>query len=158
MTTTTLAAVLSILFSTPAYSQTILTVSSSDGTILNEYSLADLDSLEQTQLKTDNFYIDEPSVFSGPTLALVVTNAGYPTTGDGTIILTAINEYKVEVPVADLEAYNVLLATRRDNEVMSIRDKGPIWVMYPISDYEELQDPIYNNRLIWQLKNIQLSK
>ncbi len=43
-----------------------------------------------------------------------------------------------------------------DGERLSLRDKGPLWLMYPIDDHAELQDPLYNVRLIWQLTSMEL--
>ena len=39
---------------------------------------------------------------------------------------------------------------------LSLRDKGPIWVIYPMTDNKELQDPAYNQRLVWQLVKIEV--
>ena len=44
----------------------------------------------------------------------------------------------------------------RDGEKLSRRDQGPIWLMYPLDDYSELRDSIYNTRLVWQLTKIEL--
>ena len=38
---------------------------------------------------------------------------------------------------------------------LSRREKGPLWLMYPISDHAELTDPIYLRRLIWQVVRIE---
>jgi hypothetical protein len=37
---------------------------------------------------------------------------------------------------------------------MSVRENGPLWIIYPMSDHPELQAPIYNSRLVWQLTAI----
>ncbi len=37
---------------------------------------------------------------------------------------------------------------------MSIRENGPLWVIYPMSEHPELQEAIYTSRLIWQLIGI----
>ena len=42
-----------------------------------------------------------------------------------------------------------------DGEKLSRREKGPLWLMYPISDHAELNDPIYLRRLIWQVVRIE---
>ena len=50
----------------------------------------------------------------------------------------------------------MILAMQADGTRLSIRDKGPIWLMYPVDDFPELQDPKYNLRLIWQLTVMEL--
>lgn len=37
---------------------------------------------------------------------------------------------------------------------MAVREKGPIWVIYPMNDHPELRSDTYNDRLVWQLKEI----
>ncbi len=50
--------------------------------------------------------------------------------------------------------YDVIFAMSQNGERLSIRDKGPIWVIYPMTDNDELQDRVYNDRLIWQLVKV----
>lgn len=151
-------AILFVFVPTLLFSQIILTITGPDQVVVSEYSLNELDALEQTTFETENPYIDGSSVFSGPSLKLIVDQAGYGELQNGFVTLTALNDYQVQLPVVDFLSYDVILATRRDNEEMSLRDKGPIWVIYPMSDHVALQDPVYNGRLIWQLKQIEVSK
>ena len=69
----------------------------------------------------------------------------------------AANDYFVEIPTEDFRRYDVILAMEADGAPLARRDKGPIWLMYPISDHEELGDPIYIHRLIWQVVRIEPS-
>jgi len=48
----------------------------------------------------------------------------------------------------------VIFATSQDGIKFSLRDKGPIWVIYPMTDNRKLQDRVYNDRLIWQLVKV----
>ena len=68
--------------------------------------------------------------------------------------MQALNDYSLIVPARDAFEYEVILAVLREGEPMSVREKGPIWVIYPMDSYPELQDDVYNDRLVWQLKSI----
>jgi len=68
----------------------------------------------------------------------------------------ALNDYSAEIPVVDLKKYPVLLAYKRNGTYMSVRDKGPLWIVYPLSEYPELNLPHINNRWIWQLSRIDI--
>jgi hypothetical protein len=35
-----------------------------------------------------------------------------------------------------------------------VREKGPLWLMYPFSDVPELSDGIFKSRIIWQLVEV----
>ena len=71
-----------------------------------------------------------------------------------TMRITAIDGYEMEVPVADLKKYDVVIATAIDGKALSVRDKGPAWLIYPVSDHKELDDTIYESRSVWQIKSI----
>jgi len=68
------------------------------------------------------------------------------------IVLTALNDYAVEIPWSDLLRYNPVLAYRRDGQRMGIRDKGPLILIYPFDAHPALQQgQDYVNRTIWQV-------
>ena len=113
----------------------------------------DVTALAQASVNTENEFVDAMTTFEGPlgrdVLALVGAESGM-------VVLTAVNDYAVEVPFDDFINYDVVFATSADGEQFSRRDKGPIWVVYPMSDHSELQDPVYNARLIWQLVKVEI--
>ena len=92
------------------------------------------------------------TTFQGPSLRSVLEAADIGQ--DGRLKMIAINDFASSAPAADAYKYNVILAVLRDGEEMSIRDKGPIWVIYPMDDHAQLRDDMYNGRLVWQLKSI----
>lgn len=114
---------------------------------------ADLMAVPQATVNTENEFVDAMTAFEGPLGRDVLALAG--TAGD-IVVLTAVNDYSVEVPYDDFVNYEVVFAMSADGEAFSRRDKGPIWVVYPMSDHEELQDPLYNSRLIWQLVKVEI--
>jgi len=66
----------------------------------------------------------------------------------------ALDGYRVVIPIADLERYPLLLATRRDGRPMPVRERGPLWLVYPWSTHPETADQPYRGRAIWQLRSI----
>jgi hypothetical protein len=135
---------------TISHADDILTISV-DG-ISESLSFDDLLAMPQSKVVTKNDYVNEAVEFSGPTLKDLLVR--YKIDSDATLIMHAINEFSVTVPASDAYQYNVILALFSDGEAMSIRDKGPIWVIYPMDDHEELLDDSYNSRIIWQLTRI----
>ena len=130
----------------------VLTLSDASTGVVVELLEADLLALEQAVVITENEFVDDEAEFSGPLARDVVALLNNP---EITVFqLVAVNEYAVEVPVSDFIDYDVIFALFQDGERFSPRDKGPIWVIYPMSDHPELQDRIYNDRLIWQMVRI----
>jgi hypothetical protein len=64
---------------------------------------------------------------------------------------SALNEYEQTIPMDDFYSYDVLLALRMNGDPMRVRDKGPIWIVYPRSDHPELDDFITREKSVWQL-------
>lgn len=69
---------------------------------------------------------------------------------------TALNDYLVEIPLADFYKYDVLLATHMDGVPLQPTDKGPLWIIYPRDKYRKLQDIRYDYRWVWQLKHLHI--
>lgn len=66
----------------------------------------------------------------------------------------ALNDYTTEIPMADFERYDVLLALKRDGAYMPIRDKGPLFIVYPFDRAPELQFQKFYTRSAWQLAQL----
>ena len=70
------------------------------------------------------------------------------------VVATALNDYSTEIPVADFDRYDVLLALKRDGEYMLVRDKGPLFIVYPFDQFPELQTKKFYSRAAWQLAQL----
>lgn len=68
--------------------------------------------------------------------------------------LMALNDYAIQIPWSDLVRYDPILAYRRDGQPISIREKGPLIVIYPFAGNPQLQSQDYLNRTIWQVNAI----
>lgn len=146
--------VLTRTFSLPI-SPTVLTISGSV-TQFNDDNKLLLDretllSFKQHDVNTTTLWTDGESTFSGPLLKDVLESAG---SFGKEISAIAINEYSIQIPIADIQNYSVILALKQDGKLLSVREKGPIWVIYPWSSYDELKQDKYYSRSIWQLKKI----
>lgn len=69
-------------------------------------------------------------------------------------LAVALNDYKATVPLADFEAHDVILAYRRDGDDLTIRTKGPLFIVYPFDDKPGLLDELILHRSVWQLKSL----
>ena len=47
------------------------------------------------------------------------------------VSVVALNDYASEIPVEDFSKYKVILALKRNGEYMPVRDKGPLFIVYP---------------------------
>ncbi len=70
------------------------------------------------------------------------------------VAVVALNDYSSEIPVADFEKYNVILALKRNSEYMPVRDKGPLFVVYPYDSAPELKTQKFYSRSVWQVARL----
>lgn len=68
--------------------------------------------------------------------------------------ITALNDYAVTMPVSDFYELPVILAMDQNGQAMRVRDKGPLFVLYPFDANPELNVERYHNRSVWQIKSI----
>lgn len=117
------------------------------------YDLAMLDALGLTELVTRTPWTEGDTRFEGVLLRDVMADVQARGTEADAI---ALNDYTVTIPLLDAEMYDVILATRADGEVLTVRNRGPLWVVYPWNEEPELQNEIYYSRSIWQLKTLEI--
>lgn len=127
-----------------------LTIASTTGeTVL--LSLSDLDELAQVEFTTSTIWTDGLVTFSGVPVSSVLSSAGV----DGeTLRMTALNDYSVEAPLDEFGETYPIIATRMDGKTISIREKGPFWVVYPYDADPSFRTETAHARSIWQLKGI----
>jgi hypothetical protein len=115
---------------------------------------AELLAMPQVTIRTSTEFTDGVIAFAGPLARDVIARAGV---GKATTAhMVAANDYAVDIPISDFHDYDVVLALSADGKRLSMRDKGPIWLVYPFDGHSELNDPIYNARSIWQLTTVEL--
>jgi len=68
----------------------------------------------------------------------------------------ALNDYKVEMPVDEVAQNGAIVALRLNDRPMSVRDKGPLFVVFPFDSKPELRTERYYTRSIWQLRRLQV--
>ena len=115
---------------------------------LNDAKLA---KLPQVKMTVTTPWHSEAQTFEGPLLRDVLKLAGIK---NGDLQLTALNDYSIAIPVSDAFKYDVIIARKINGELISVREKGPLFVMYPFHQHEQLRNTDYYRRCIWQLYRI----
>lgn len=116
-----------------------------------QFDMAALQQMPQAVVKTATPWFDGVQKLSGVKLTDLLKAVG--ATGS-TLHAIALNDYMVEIPFSDAEKDNVIIAYAYDDQPMSVRDKGPLWVIYPLTDRPDLNTPEVQSKMIWQLKAI----
>lgn len=112
-----------------------------------------LRALPETTFETSTIWTDGVHSFTGVSLADLMADLGVQ---DGMLIATAINDYSVEIPVSDAVEGGPIVAYLMDGEEMTVRDKGPLWVIYPYDSDADYRTEVIYSRSIWQLDRLEI--
>lgn len=118
-----------------------------------EFDREMLADFPQHEIRTTTEWTDGVKTFRGPLVRDLLDSIGASGTS---VVATALNDYAVEIPIREFQAYAVILAVSMDGEELTVRDKGPIWIVYPRDQHRELQGPEMNDRWIWQLRSLEI--
>jgi hypothetical protein len=116
-----------------------------------EFDREMLYALGLTEIHSTTAWTDGVQEFEGVLLRAVLERVG---ASGAEITGIALNDYAASFPIEEAELYDVLLAAIMNGETMHVRDRGPLWIVYPRDDHPVLQEPQYNDRWVWQLREI----
>lgn len=117
------------------------------------FDLAMLETLPGRRTTTDTPWYDGPRTFSGPLLSALLEAVE---AGGRTLRVVALNDYAADIPVEDVKASPVILATRIDDTPLSVREKGPAFVIYPFDLDPTLYNEMIFGRSVWQVVRIEV--
>ncbi|CAG9298005.1 putative pterin-binding protein [Celerinatantimonas diazotrophica] len=116
------------------------------------FTLNDLQKFPQYIYKTTNRWVDKPHQYKGPLLADILKSVHAESPR---LTLVALNDYRVNMDMSKVIKYKPILAWSDDGKTMTVRDRGPLWLMFPLDSYPKaLKNTGMNTYMIWQLRKI----
>lgn len=110
-----------------------------------------IESLPLTAIKTNNPWEHGAVTYQGVLMRDLLKYVG----ADGTTAtISALNDYRADLTLADMQAYDVILAYKREGEDLSVREKGPFFVVFPFSDVPALATESRYAQSVWQVNQI----
>jgi hypothetical protein len=116
-----------------------------------EFDRSTLETIGMESFTTSTPWYSGPIKFEGVPLAKVLERLG---AAGQKLTVVALNDYSSDIPIEDIRKYKVLLALKVNDEYISVRDKGPIFIIYPFDTDPELQHQTYYGRAVWQVSKI----
>jgi hypothetical protein len=120
-----------------------------DGTA--QFDIAMLEKMGMQSFSTVTPWYDGKVKFEGVPMAKLMEHVG--ATGS-TITVKALNDYATEIPMDDFKKYQVILAIKRNDNYMPVRDKGPLFIVYPYDSDPDLKHQRFYSRSAWQVAQI----
>ena len=117
------------------------------------FDLSQFEAIGMTEIVTKTPWHETATTFSGVSGKDLHVYLGITGTE---LDAVALNDYKVTVPVSDLLETGLIFATRKNGTPMSVREKGPIFIIYPFDANPDLNNEVIYGRSIWQLKELRV--
>ena len=114
-------------------------------------TLQDLQALGDESFDTATIWTTGPQRFTGVSLATLV--AGLSLSSE-MIEAQAVNDYSVQIPLSDAVQGGPIIAYKRNGKTMSLRGKGPLWLVYPYDSNPAYRTEAVYSRSIWQLDRL----
>lgn len=118
-----------------------------------QFDLAMLQEMPDTMYETTTLWTNGLQQFRGVLLKELVDRLKIEA---GTLEASALNEYLIEIPLEDAIEGGALIAYERNGKPMSVRSKGPLWMIYPYDRDEKFRSETYYARSIWQMDLIEV--
>lgn len=141
----------------PLKPDTLLSIQSLKGSgcgRVEQFSATQLLALPQQQFTTHHSWSEEAELFSGPLLQDVLDKT---CSNAEKIKLTALNDYAIDMDFSEVKKFRPIIALSLNGKRLSIREKGPLWVMLPL-DKHKIFDRSMDGLMIWQLSDITILK
>lgn len=120
----------------------------------HELSREQLLQLPQTEITTALPWSEGESVYGGVTLQVVLE--ALELSMPPLVTIVALNDYKVAIPKEDFCDHQPIIAVKRNGQFMPVREKGPYWLIYPLSSKPEINNTDFHAKMIWQIRDIRL--
>lgn len=91
--------------------------------------------------------------FEGPLLSAVLDTVG---AHGSRLLVKALDDRTTELPMSDATDFPTMLALKLNDDFMSVRDKGPLFLIYPFDTHRELYTERYFSRSVWQISEIEV--
>jgi hypothetical protein len=119
-----------------------------------QFDLQMLQALDDTSFSTSSIWTDGVHHYTGVSVQRLAAYLGIAE--DALLKCAAINDYVIDVPMSDAVAGGPIIAYAMDGAPMSVRDKGPLWLLYPFDADPHYQSEVIYTRSIWQLDRIEV--
>lgn len=128
-----------------------LAVTNADG--MARFDLAMLKALGPETITTSTLWTEGVQDFTGIPLYRLLERLG----AEGSVIdARALNDYWVDIPVTDAVEGGPILAYAQNGVPLSVRDMGPLWMVYPYDSDVDYQSEVIYSRSIWQLQRLEI--
>ena len=110
-----------------------------------------LEDVGVVSYEVEDPWLQEKVTYAGVLLADLMELAGAPES-TAEVFAVALDGYAIGIPVAEIESWPVLIATRSDGAYMTIENSGPTRIIFPYERHDDIIDA--RNYSVWNLESL----
>ncbi|SIN91484.1 molybdopterin-dependent oxidoreductase [Salinivibrio sp. ES.052] len=112
-----------------------------------------LEALPQAHIITQTPFTRGQQRFDGVALSTVLDAAGVGECAN--VNLKSMNRYQSVLSLNMAVRYHPMIAMKRNGQAMTLRTLGPLWLVFPLDQYPEIQNDQFYSAMVWQLTDIE---
>ena len=118
-----------------------------------EMDLTMLESLDAESFVTSTPWTDAPTKFTGVRISRLLEYVG---ANSSDFRASALDQYWNDLTAMDFDTIPAVIAYKKNDEYMRVRQLGPLWIMFPFDDFPQLSTEKYLTASVWQLVEIEI--
>lgn len=126
--------------------------SNRDGAIVMDRDM--IESVGEVEYKVTDPFENKPYTYRGPLMSDLLSLWQVPDDAQ-TLEVVALDDYTVDIPIAEVRKYPVLFALQQEGEYMPTSTRGPAMLVFPYDNFE-FDPAVYNDYWSWQIKSIEV--
>ncbi len=130
-------------------------ISNANGDGQANFDMAMLQSLPTIHFRTSTPWTTEVTEFEGVSLDEILKYVGAK---GKTLHAVALNDYAADVPIDNASGLGGIIAYKTNGKEMPIREKGPLWIVFPFDDRPELKSEMTYSWCVWQLRKLTVNQ
>lgn len=119
---------------------------------LARFDIAMFEAIDRSAFTTATPWHDRRVRFEGVSGKALIAALG---ARGSNVSAVALNDYSSTIPIADFAELGLLIASRVEGRRLTVREKGPLWIVYPFDSSPKLNSGVYHGRSVWQLARLE---
>lgn len=118
------------------------------------FDIPTLERLGLVEYTVNDPWLKDTLTYTGILMSDLLTFAGTLHTAQS-VHIVALDDYQVDIPIADINKWPILLATRANGEYIGVDEYGPTRIIYPYGSHT-IEPSNHNDQWIWSLRSMEV--
>lgn len=120
-----------------------------------DFTLSELQALTQADVTTAHPWNTQAQHYRGIDLTALLEQL-FVNQQIRSLNLEGLNGFSMALEWTKINKYSPILAWQENGQLMSRRNKGPLWLMLPFDQVPELKQADFLHYMVWQLRTIRV--